>query len=203
MIKAFKDGVDIHIQTAAEMFGVPLDKVTKEQRYAAKTINFGVLYGMSAHRVAIETNMEHKDASDFVDRYFSLRPQLKSYIEGIKKQAREQEFVETLLGRRRPCPEINSNNFVISNAAERMAVNVPIQGSAADVMRLAMIDLAPKLAGKAELLLQIHDELIAECDEKVANQVAKIMKDSMENVYDLGVPLVVDTAIGQNWGELK
>lgn len=203
MIKAFKEGVDIHIQTAAEMFGVPLEKVTKEMRYAAKTINFGVLYGMSAHRVAVETNMEHKEAAEFVDRYFSLRPQLKSYIEGIKKQAREQEYVETLLGRRRPCPEINSNNFVISNAAERMAVNVPIQGSAADVMRLAMIDLAPKLAGKAKLLLQIHDELIAECDDDKAKEVSQIMKETMENAYDLGVPLVVETAIGQNWGELK
>lgn len=203
MIKAFTDGVDIHISTAAELFDVALDKVTKEQRYAAKTINFGVLYGMSAHRLTQETNMEHQQSQEFIDRYFGLRPKLKAYIDGIKKLAREQEYVETLLGRRRPCGEINSNNFMVSQAAERMAVNVPIQGTAADIMRLAMIQLAPKLEGKAELLLQIHDELIAETDKTNADEVAGIMKQSMENVYELGVPLAVETAIGQNWGELK
>jgi DNA polymerase-1 len=234
MIKAFEAGIDIHAQTAAELYGVPLEKVTKAMRYNVKAVNFGVLYGMGAHGLAEGTGMEHKQAQEFIKRYYELRPKLREYVDGIKKFAREKEYVETLLGRRRPCGEINSNNYIVANAAERMAVNVPIQGTAADIMKLAMVALAqhptfsviarnevtkqsldsardrsrsPRSARddepKARLLLQIHDELIAECDEKDAKDVARVMKDTMENVYDLGVPIEVETAIGRNWGELK
>ncbi len=203
MIKAFEEGIDIHQQTAAELYGVPIDKVTKQQRYNAKTTNFGVLYGMGAHSLAQGTGMTFEEAKGFIDRYYQVRPKLREYIDKVKADARKNEYVETLFGRRRPCGEINSNNFMIANAAERMAVNVPIQGTAADIMRIAMIKLAPKLEGKADLLLQIHDELIAECDKTDAEAVAKIMKDTMENVHDLGVPIEVSTAIGQNWDQLK
>lgn len=204
MIKAFEEGIDIHARTAAELFNVPLEKVTKEQRYAAKTINFGVLYGMGPHRLTQETEMDHQQATEFIERYFALRPKLKEFIDKTLADARKNEYVETLFGRRRPCPEINSNNFMLRSAAERMAVNVPIQGTATgDLMKLAMIALAPKLEGKADLLLQIHDELIAECNEKDANEVAKTMKETMEGIYDLGVPLVAETSIGTNWDELK
>lgn len=202
MIKTFKDGVDLHQQTAAEMFSVPLDEVTKEQRSAAKTINFGVLYGMSAHGLSVATGMTREEATDFIKRYFDVRKPLADYIEQVKEFGRTHGYTETKLGRRRACPDITSSNFTVRNAAERVAVNVPIQGTAADIYKLAMIDLAPKLPDGAKLLLQIHDELIVECDSKDAEAVAVCMKESMENVYDLGVPLSVDTAIGDNWGQL-
>lgn len=204
MIKAFKEGIDIHQQTASELFDVPLEKVTKEQRYAVKAVNFGVLYGMGAHALAQQTGMTNQEAVDFIKRYYELRPKLKAYIERVKLDARKDEYVSTLFGRRRPCAEINSNNFIVANAAERMAVNVPIQGTAADIMKLAMIALDSRLAtSNSRLLLQIHDELIVECDEKDGDRIAKLMKETMENVYDLGVPIAVDTNIGKNWGELK
>lgn len=202
MIETFTKGIDLHQQTAAELFGVKLEDVTKEQRYAAKTINFGVLYGMSAHGLTVATGMTHEESIAFIARYFEVRPKLKQYIEDTKAFAREHEYTTTLLGRKRPCPEINSNNHIISAAAERMAVNVPIQGTAADIYKLAMIAVAPKLDDDTHLLLQIHDELIVETDKDKADTVAKILKDTMEAAYDLGVPLAVDTDSGKNWGEL-
>ncbi len=203
MIKAFKEGIDIHQRTAAELYGVPLDKVTKDQRYNAKTVNFGVLYGMSPHGLSVATGMERDQAAEFINRYYELRPKLREYIDKIKADARKDEYVETLLGRRRPCGEINSNNFNISAAAERMAVNVPIQGTAADIMKLAMIQLAPNLDDDVQLLLQIHDELIVEAPKARAEDVAKVMKQTLEQAYDLGVPIEVDTRIGSNWGTLE
>jgi len=202
MIETFKKGIDLHQQTAAELYGVDLEKVTKDQRYAAKTINFGVLYGMSAHGLTVATGMTHEESVAFIARYFEVRPKLKQYIEDTKEFARKHEYTATLLGRKRPCPEINSKNHIISAAAERMAVNVPIQGTAADIYKLAMIEVAPKLGEGTDLLLQIHDELIVETDTDKAEKVAKILKDTMEEAYDLGVPLAVDTDFGKNWGEL-
>lgn len=202
MIKTFKEGIDLHQQTAAELFGVKLDQVTKEQRYASKTINFGVLYGMSAHGLSVATGMSREDAAKFINRYFEVRPRLAAYIEETKRFAREHEYTQTLFGRKRPCPEINSNNFILAQAAERMAVNVPIQGTAADIYKLAMIALDGKLEARDKLLLQIHDELIVETDKDRGEMAARLMKETMEGVYDLGVPLAVDTAIGTDWGEL-
>lgn len=202
MIDTFKQGVDLHQQTAAELYEVPLDKVTKEQRYAAKTINFGVLYGMSPHGLSVATGMPRDEAQAFIDRYFAVRTKLADYIEGVKEFGRKNGYTQTKLGRRRPCPDINSNVYVMRAAAERVAVNVPIQGTAADIYKLAMIALEPKLPEGADLLLQIHDELIVEADDSQAEAVAKLMQQTMEEVYDLGVPLAVDTSIGDNWGEL-
>jgi DNA polymerase I len=202
MIQTFVDGIDLHQQTAAELYGVPLDEVTKDQRYNAKTINFGVLYGMSAHGLSVATGMPRADAAGFIERYFEVRPVLAGYIESTKAFAREHEYTETLFGRRRPCPEINSNNHILANAAERMAVNVPIQGTAADILKLAMIALVPRLDAGTQLLLQIHDELIIETDESQGEAVATLVRVVMSGVYDLGVPLAVDTAIGCNWGEI-
>ena len=202
MIKTFKEGIDLHQQTAAELYNVPLDEVTKDQRGAAKTINFGVLYGMSAHGLSIATGMTREEASGFIARYFEVRPNLKQYIEDTKVFARKNEYTATLLGRKRPCPEINSNNHIIAAAAERMAVNVPIQGTAADIYKLAMIALAPKLDDDTKLLLQIHDELIVETTKDKADEVAVLMKKTMEEAYNLGLPLAVDVEIGKNWGEL-
>jgi DNA polymerase I len=202
MIKAFDDGIDIHALTAAELYGVPLDEVTKEQRYNSKTVNFGVLYGMSSHGLSVATGMSRDEAAGFIKRYYEVRPQLAKYIEDLKAFAREKQYTETLFGRRRPCPEINSNNFQVAAAAERYAVNVPIQGTAADLMKLAMIKLAGLFDGKTQMLLQIHDELIVETDKDNAEAVASLMKESMEKVYDLGVRIEVDTASASTWGGL-
>ena len=202
MIETFKQGIDLHQQTAAELYNVPLDAVTKAQRSASKTINFGVLYGMSAHGLSVATGMDQKEAAGFIKRYFEVRPRLAQYIEDTKKFAYDYEYTETLFGRRRACPEIRSSTFMIRAAAERMAVNVPIQGTAADIYKLAMIAVDAKLDGDSKLLLQIHDELIVETTTEKAEAVAQMLKVTMEQVYDIGVPLSVDVAVGKNWGEL-
>jgi DNA polymerase-1 len=202
MIQTFKDGIDLHAQTAAELFEVELADVTKEQRYNSKTINFGVLYGMSAHGLAIATGMDREQAQHFIDRYFEVRPKLKSYIERTKKFAYDNQYTETVFGRRRPCPEIRSSNFQFRQAAERMAVNVPIQGTAADIYKLSMIRLAEKLLPQDQLLLQIHDELIVETDEARGEEMAQLMREVMSSAFEIGVPLAVDTAVGTNWGQL-
>jgi DNA polymerase-1 len=165
MTQTFKDGIDLHKATAAELFGVSLEEVTKDQRSAVKAINFGVLYGMSAHGLSVATGMEGKEAAAFIERYFEVRPRLREYIDATKKFAWGNQYTATLFGRRRPCPEIRSNNYNIRQGAERMAVNVPIQGTAADIYKLAMIELARRLDDDCQLLLQIHDELIVEAPE--------------------------------------
>jgi DNA polymerase I len=203
MIETFRQGVDLHVATAAELYGVELDAVTKEMRSNVKAINFGVLYGMSAHGLSVATGMDGKQAQEFINRYFEVRPKLRAYIEATKKFAYDNQYTATIFGRRRPCPEIRSSNFQIRSGAERMAVNVPIQGTAADIYKLAMIALAERLDGDSKLLLQIHDELIVETDEGKAREVAGLMKEVMEGVIDLGVPLAVETGVGRNWGELK
>ena len=202
MIEAFRHGLDVHQQTAAQIYDVPLEQVTKDQRYNAKTLNFGVLYGMSPHGISVATGMKRDEAVAFIERYFSLRQTLKHWIDRQVELAHQREYAETLFGRRRPLPEINSTNFQIRSGAERMAINMPIQGTQADIMKLAMIALAPKLPGGAQLLLQIHDELIAECAAAQADAVAGLMKQTMESTYDLGVPIMVDTATGTSWGDL-
>ncbi|HUD11931.1 MAG TPA: DNA polymerase I [Candidatus Saccharimonadia bacterium] len=202
MMQTFRDGIDLHQQTAAELFAVPLNDVTKEQRSAAKTINFGVLYGMSAHGLSVATGMDGKQAAAFIERYFEVRPKLREYIDATKKFAWENQYTATLFGRRRPCPEIRTNNFQIRQSAERVAVNVPIQGTAADIYKLAMIELVKRLDEDSKLLLQIHDELIVEAPEAKGEAVAAVMQEVMSGVIDLGVPLAVDTAVGKNWGLL-
>jgi DNA polymerase-1 len=197
-----REGVDLHRQTAAELYGVPLDDVSKEQRSAAKTINFGVLYGMSAHGLSVATGMDGKQSAAFIERYFEVRPKLRDYIDATKKFAWDNQYTMTLFGRRRPCPEIRSSNFQIRQSAERVAVNVPIQGTAADIYKLAMIALMKRLDDDSKLLLQIHDELIVETPEAKGEAVADMMREIMCGVIDLGVPLAVDTAIGKNWGLL-
>lgn len=202
MVQTFRSGIDLHQQTAAELFGLELDAVTKAQRSAAKTINFGVLYGMSAHGLSVATGMDGKEAAAFIDRYFAVRPRLKHYIESTKQFARDFGYTETLFGRRRPCPDVRSNNFQVRQAAERVAVNVPIQGTAADIYKLAMIAVARALNGQSHLLLQIHDELIVEAPEDQAMLTEQLLAQVMSDVIDIGVPLAVDTAAGRNWGQL-
>ena len=212
MINDFKSGADIHTLTAAEMFGVAPAKVTKEMRYAAKTINFGVLYGMNPHGLSVATGFDYDKAREFIDSYFGLRKGVAAYIASIKKFAHDEGYTETYFGRRRPCPDVSSSNFIVRASAERAAVNLPLQGTAADMMKLAMVDIANRLEhfneGKkapeqANLLLQIHDELIAECPKADAEQIAKIIKQAMEGVHRFEVPIVAEVRQGSSWGDLK
>ncbi len=203
LIADFNAGIDIHTKTAAEAFGVPFEKVTKEQRRAAKVINFGILYGMSVNGLAAAAKMSFFEAKQFIENYFKLRAPIKEYLENILKQAREEGYVETYFGRRRPCPDVKSTNFVIRQAAERAAMNMPIQGTEADLMKRAMIAVDRKLPEGAELVMQVHDSLIVECDAALAPKVAEILRQEMESVApELKIKLAVEITIGDNWGEL-
>ncbi len=205
MVDMFNRGADIHITTAAQIYGRELEDVTKQMRSAAKTANFGVLYGMSPHGLSVATGMTMEQAKHFIDEYFKLRKPLLGYLDGLKEQARKDGYVETLFGRRRPMPDIHSSNFIVRSAAERAAMNMPIQGTEADLMKLAMVAVDKELEkiSSARQLLQIHDSILVEVDEKDAQTVADILKKTMEAIYpELPVKLVVDVSIGQNWGEL-
>lgn len=203
LIEMFNRDVDVHTATAAEIYGRNPEEVTKTMRRDAKVVNFGIMYGLSAHGLVQATGMTHDQAKHFIDRYFEVRPKLLGYIESVKKQAFEQGYVETIFGRRRPTPDVHSSNFMVREAAMRAAVNMPFQGSAADIMKLAMIAVADKLEKTScKLLLQIHDSILVECPKSEAENTAKLLKSTMEDVHKLPVKLTVDTSIGQNWGEL-
>ena len=203
LIADFNAGIDIHTKTASEAFGVPLDQVTKAQRRAAKVINFGVLYGMSVKGLADAAGMSIGDAKAFIEKYFELRAPIKRKLEEILKQAREMGYVETFFGRRRPTPDVKSSNFLVRAAAERAAQNMPIQGTEADLMKRAMVEVDKKLPKGAELIMQVHDSLIAECDEDLAEEVKTILQETMEGIApELKIKLAVDVTVGHNWGEL-
>ncbi len=202
MIKAFKDGADIHTLTSAEMFGIKPNEVTPEQRYAAKAINFGVLYGMNTHGLSVATGFDYAQSKDFIDRYFELRKGVADYIASIKKMAHDKGYTETIFGRRRPCPDVLSSNYMIRSAAERAAVNMPLQGTAADMMKLAMVHIHKKLPDGAKLILQIHDELIVECKAEQAEAVAQLVSTEMVAVHSFAVPIEVGIKTGTSWGDL-
>ena len=203
LIDDFNSGIDIHTKTASEAFKVPFDEVTKKQRRAAKVINFGVLYGMSAKGLADAADMSVSEAKAFIDKYFELRAPIRKKLDEILKQAREMGYVETFFGRRRPTPDVKSANFLVRAAAERAAQNMPIQGTEADLMKRAMAAVDVKLPKGASLIMQVHDSLIVECDEAIKDEVSKVLKDTMEAVApELDVKLAVDVTVGQNWGEL-
>ena len=203
LIEDFNNGVDIHTKTASEAFNVPMDKVTKAQRRAAKVINFGILYGMSVKGLSDAAKMPIYEAKQFIDNYFKLRSPIKQKLEAILKQAREEGYVETFYGRRRPTPDVKSSNFIIRQAAERAAQNMPIQGTEADLMKRAMINVDKALPEGADLIMQVHDSLIVECDKNQTEEVAKILKQTMESVApELDIKLAVEVTTGQDWGEL-
>ena len=203
MIEAFNKDADIHTETAAQIYGIDAKDVTKTQRSSVKEVNFGIMYGLGPHALSQSTGMSFGEAREFIAKYFEIRPKLKEYIETTKKMAAEQGYVETLLGRRRPTPDVQSSNFVVREAAYRAAVNMPLQGSAADIMKMAMIAVAGKLDKDSKMLLQIHDSLILEVPKAKAQTVGKMVKDIMENTYTkLPVRLKADVSTGQNWGEL-
>ena len=203
MINDFNAGTDIHAKTAAEVYKIPLDDVTKNQRRDAKVINFGVLYGMSPHGLAAATSMSFHDAKVFIDEYFKLRAPIRKYIDATIAQAKDLGYVETYFGRRRPTPDAMSSNFIVRQAAERQAANMPIQGTEADLMKMAMIKVEKKLEGIGEQLLQIHDSILVECSAENAEKVAEILKEEMEQIYpSLGIKLDVDVHTGKTWGEV-
>ena len=203
LIEDFNSDVDIHAKTAAETYGISIDEVNKSQRRAAKVINFGVLYGMSPHGLAAATGMSFTDAKKFIDHYFEVRKPIRQYLDKILTQAREQGFVETYFGRRRPTPDVKSSNFMVRSSAERAAMNMPIQGTEADLMKLAMIRLEDKLSGLADAILQVHDSILVECKPEDVQKVSEIMKAEMEGVCpELPIKLKVDVGTGANWGEV-
>ncbi|MBR3157383.1 DNA polymerase I [Candidatus Saccharibacteria bacterium] len=203
LVDDFNHGIDVHTKTASEAFKIPFDQVTKLQRRAAKVINFGILYGMSVKGLSDAAKMPFNEAKDFIDNYFKLRAPIKQKLDSILKQAREEGFVETFYGRRRPTPDVKSSNFLIRQAAERAAANMPIQGTEADLMKRAMINVDKKLPTGAELVMQVHDSLIVECDQDAASKVGEVLKREMESVApELQIKLAVEVTVGQNWGEL-
>lgn len=203
LIADFNSGIDIHTKTASEAFKVPFEQVSKKQRRAAKVINFGVLYGMSAKGLSDAADMTVPEAKEFIDKYFELRAPMKKKLEEFLKQARDEGFVETLYGRRRPTPDVKSANFLIRTAAERAAQNMPIQGTEADLMKRAMVRVDAALPKGAELIMQVHDSLIVECDAALADSVGEILKREMMGVApELPVELAVEVTTGSNWGEL-
>ena len=204
MIQAFKNGEDIHASTASKVFNVPINEVTREQRSNAKTVNFGIIYGVSAFGLSNQTDLNRTEAKDLIEAYYKTYPKLRKYMSEQVDFAREHEYVQTVLGRRRYLKDINSRNAVVRGAAERNAVNAPIQGSAADIIKIAMIKIHQKLeAGnfKSKMLLQVHDELVFDAYKPELDQLKTLIKTEMENAYPLAVPLDVDMGIGENWLE--
>jgi len=204
MIKAFQEGQDIHASTAAKVFNVPIDEVTREQRSNAKTVNFGIIYGVSAFGLSNQTDLSRSEAKELIDTYYKTYPRLRNYMSEQVDFARDNGYVQTVLGRRRYLKDINSRNAVVRGAAERNAVNAPIQGSAADIIKIAMINIYEKLeAGnyKTKMLLQVHDELVFDVFKPELEAIKTLVKTEMENAYQLTVPLDVDLGLGENWLE--
>ncbi len=204
MIKAFQNNEDIHKSTAAKVFNVPLEEVTKEQRSNAKTVNFGIIYGVSAFGLSNQTSLSRKEAADLIEAYYQTYPKLKSYMSNQVEFARENGYVQTVLGRRRYLKDINSANMMVKSGAERNAVNAPIQGSAADIIKIAMINIHKKLTSenwKSKMLLQVHDELVFDVHNDELEKIQPIIKHEMENAFKMDVPLDVEIGMGINWLE--
>jgi len=207
MIKTFKAGGDIHRTTAAKINNVALEDVTNEMRRAAKAINFGLLYGQGPRGLAQGVGISYNEAKHFIDQYFINFAKVKGLMDKIILEARAKGYVETLLGRRRYVPEINSTIVMLAKAAERAAINAPLQGTAADMIKLAMLKVDKMIneqyGDKVKMILQIHDELVFEVDQKLVVEVMNLVKPLMENVLKLKVPILVEAKIGTNWEEMK
>lgn len=204
MIKAFQNNEDIHKSTAAKVFNVPIEEVTKEQRSNAKTVNFGIIYGVSAFGLSNQTDLSRKEAADLIEAYYQTYPKLKAYMSNQVDFARENGFVETVLGRRRYLKDINSANMMVKSGAERNAVNAPIQGSAADIIKIAMINIYKKLTSEnwqSKMLLQVHDELVFDVHNSELEKIQPMIKHEMENAFKMDVSLEVEIGIGKNWLE--
>jgi len=204
MISAFNDNLDIHSSTASKVFNVEIKNVSKEQRSNAKTVNFGIIYGVSAFGLSNQTDLSRSESKDLIESYFKAYPELKNYISNQINFARENGYVETILGRRRYLNDINSRNPIVRGGAERNAVNAPVQGSAADIIKIAMVKISDKIKlnnFKSKMLVQVHDELIFEIYKPELQKMKELIKKEMESVFTLNVPLTVDIGIGENWHE--
>jgi DNA polymerase-1 len=209
MLAAFARGEDIHASTAAAIYGVPLEAVTRDQRRVAKMTNFAISYGVTGFGLSGRTELTPKEADAFIETYFATYPKVKAYIDGTREQASEQGYVETLLGRRRYFPELGTRARVHRNvreAAYRMAINAPIQGSAADILKVAMNQLWRELTAqghRSRMILQVHDELVLEVPEEELEVVAPLVIGMMEGAYQLDAPLKVDAKMGHNWLDMS
>ncbi|HHW91876.1 MAG TPA: DNA polymerase I, partial [Firmicutes bacterium] len=206
LLESFRKGQDIHTRTAAEIFDVPLEQVTPEMRGRAKAVNFGIVYGISDYGLSRDLGVSRREAKEYIDNYFARYAGVKAYIDGIVAEAREKGYVTTLMQRRRYLPDINSRNYTLRSFAERTAMNTPIQGTAADIIKMAMVEVFRQLKERrlaTRLLLQVHDELIFSVPEGELAEVKALVKECMEGAVKLAVPLVVDLKVGKNWYEVK
>jgi len=204
LINAFIKGEDIHNRTAAEIFGTSLDNVDQEARRMAKAVNFGIIYGLSAFGLSRQLKISMQDAKKFIDQYFDLYPRIKTFMDGAISMARERGYTLTIMNRKRFLPDINSKNKQVKQAAERIAINSPIQGSAADLIKVAMINLSRQMKKRklqSKMILQVHDELVFECPPAEKEEMETLVKKEMEGVYKFSVPLIVDMGWGDNWNE--
>ncbi|MCH8744731.1 MAG: DNA polymerase I, partial [Chloroflexi bacterium] len=206
LLEAFKRGEDIHSATACLMYEVPINEVDSEMRRVAKVLNFGVIYGLSAHGISQQTGFSREEGANFIESYFNKYPGISTYLDEVKAKTRETQYAETLLGRRRYIPEIHSSNFNVRSAAERMAINMPIQGTAADIMKIAMVRVHNRMVQeglKSRMLLQVHDELVFEMPKEEMEALKRVVFDEMPAAMELDVTLKVDAKWGENWGDME
>ena len=206
LIEAYRESRDIHATTASQVFHVPLEEVTPLQRRNAKAVNFGIVYGISAFGLSEDLSISRKEAKEYIERYFETYPKVKEFLDSLVKQGKEQGYVTTLYGRRRPIPEFKSSNFMQRQFGERVAMNSPIQGTAADIMKIAMIAVDRELRKRglsSRIVLQIHDELLIETAENEVEEVKEILTDKMKHAANLKVSLEVDAKTGASWFDAK
>jgi DNA polymerase-1 len=206
LLKAFRHDDDIHAATAAQIYGVKAAEITPDMRRFAKTVNFGVIYGMSDYGLEQATELSREEAAKFIAAYFEKYPGVRRYFDATREQAREKGYVETLLGRRRYIPDINSTNRQVREAAERMAINMPVQGTSADIIKVAMINLFQEMKKErleSKMLLQVHDELVFEVPDREREAMRQLVPEVMAAAVKLDIPLKVDIKEGKNWGEMK
>ena len=204
LTNAFNNNIDVHSSTAAEVFGVAIEEVNKDQRRSAKAINFGLMYGMSAFGLTRQLGITRAEAQAYLDTYFARYTGVRDYMDNIKAKAKEDMFVETIMGRRLYLNEINAANGLRRQAAERAAINAPLQGSAADIIKKAMLDIDKLILNEmpdVKMIMQVHDELVFECPKEKADLVMEQMKETMEQTVELKIPLIAEAAVGSNWNE--
>ena len=206
MISDYKSGKDIHTATASKIFNVPLNEVSSDMRRVAKSVNFGIIYGISAYGLSQNIKMSQKDASQFIKKYLEIYPKVKEFGDRCIEKAREKGYVTTIMGRIRHIPDINSSNFSVKGFAERVAKNTPLQGSASDIIKIAMIRVYNRMKKenlKSKLILQIHDELVVDCVKGESEEIKKILTEEMESVIELTVPLLVEVKEGRTLYDTK
>ena len=206
LINAYREARDIHRITASQVFHIPFDEVTDLERRNAKAVNFGIVYGISSFGLSQDLSITKKEAAKYIESYFETYPGIKKFLDDAVAHAKEMGYVVTLFGRRRPVPELSSGNFVQRSFGERVAMNAPIQGTAADIIKIAMIRVSDEMKKqnmKSRMILQVHDELLIEAAEEEVDEVKKILKEEMEHAASLSVPLLADMHTGKNWYEAK